>query len=171
MDARQSQGQTQSKGVRGHLLYNRKGSQEAVVQLLRRPRCFDVTRVQPDGVTDLKWWNRESTWGRVGLVLLEGVSDLVAEVLVEFLQVRSNSVSSIRHNSIKGNFEFRVKALVGKERGDHGGRMRGIVVCKLCKGQEVDPVVLLVVDVDPKILFQDLVDSFSLPVGLWVIGR
>src|SRR5882672_11182016 len=99
------------------------------------------------------------------------MSDLVAKVLVEFLQIRSNRVSSIRHNRIKGNFEFRVKALVGKEGGDHGGRMRSIVVCKFGKGQEVDPVILLVIDVNPKVLFQDLVDSFGLPIGLQVIGR
>src|SRR5882672_9194386 len=104
------------------------------------------------------------------LVLPEGVSDLIAEVLVEFLQIWSNRVSSIQHNRFKGNFEFGVKALVGKEGGDHGGQMRSIVVCEFGEGQEVDPVVLLVVDVYPKILFQDLVDSFSLPVGLWVVG-
>src|SRR5467141_334230 len=105
------------------------------------------------------------------LILLEGASDLVAQVLVKFFQICSNRVSSIRHNRFKGNFEFGVKALVGEEGGDHGGRMRSIVVCKFGKGQEVDPVVLLVVDVYPKILFQDLVDSFSLPVDLWVIGH
>src|SRR5882672_10688133 len=99
------------------------------------------------------------------------MSDLVAKVLVEFLQIRSNRVSSIRHNRIKGNFKFWVKALVGEEGGDHGSRMRSIVVCKFGKGQEVNPVVLLVVDVYLKILFQDLVDTFGLPIGLWVIGR
>src|SRR5882672_11914581 len=98
------------------------------------------------------------------------MSDLVAKVLVEFLQIRSNRVSSIRHNRIKGNFEFRVKALVGEEGGDHGSRMRSIVVYEFGKGQEVDPVILLVVDVYPKILFQDLVNSFGLPIGLWVVG-
>ena len=104
------------------------------------------------------------------LVLLEGASDLVAQVLVKFFQICSNRVSSIRHNRFKGDFEFGVEALVGEEGGDHGGQMRSIIVCELGKGQEVHPVILLVVDVYPKILFQDLVDSFSLPVGLWVVG-
>jgi len=36
-------------------------------------------------------------------------------------------------------------------------------------GQEVDPVILLVVDVYPKILFQDMVDLFSLSIGLQVV--
>src|SRR5467141_2867311 len=105
------------------------------------------------------------------LVFLEGASDLVTQVLVKFFQICSNRVSSIRHNRCKGNFEFGVEALVCKEGGDHSSRMRSIIVCKFGKGQEVDPVILLVVDVYPKILFQDLVNSFSLPIGLWVIGR
>jgi len=37
-------------------------------------------------------------------------------------------------------------------------------------GQKVNPIVLLVVDVHLKILFQDLVDPFSLTVSLWVVG-
>src|SRR5882672_10772868 len=105
------------------------------------------------------------------LVLLEGASDLVTQVLVKFFQICSNRVSSIRHNRCKGNFEFGVEALVGEEGGDHSSRMRSIVVCKFGKGQEVDPVILLVVDVYLKVLFQDLVNSFSLPISLWVIGH
>src|SRR5882672_4254652 len=104
------------------------------------------------------------------LVLLEGASDLVTQVLVKFFQICSNRVSSIRHNRFKGNFEFGVEALVGEEGGDHGGRMRSIVVCEFGKGQEVDLVILLVVDVYPKVLFKDLVDMFGLPIGLWVVG-
>ena len=63
-----------------------------------------------------------------------------------------------------------MKTLVGEERGDHGRRVRSIVVCKLGQGKEVDPIVLLVVDVHPKILFQDLVDPFGLAIHLRVIG-
>ena len=35
---------------------------------------------------------------------------------------------------------------------------------------EVDPIILLVVDVHLKVLFQDLVDPFSLTIGLGVVG-
>ena len=51
-----------------------------------------------------------------------------------------------------------MKTLVGEERGDHGCRVQSVVVCKLGQGKEGDPIVLLVVDVHPKILLQDLVD-------------
>jgi len=38
------------------------------------------------------------------------------------------------------------------------------------KGRRLTPIVLLVVDVHPKILFQDLVDPFGLAICLRVIG-
>ncbi len=46
-----------------------------------------------------------------------------------------------------------------------------VVVRKLGKWQPIGPVVLSVVDEDSKVLFDFLVDSFSLSVGLWVKGR
>ena len=107
----------------------------------------------------------------MGLVLLEGVRDLVAEVLMQFFQLCSDLVSRIQHNSFERNFEFGVKALVGKEGGDCGHRMQGIVVCKLYQGKEVDQVILLTVNVPPKVLFQYSVNMFSLTVSLMVVGH
>ena len=63
-----------------------------------------------------------------------------------------------------------MKSLVSEERGDHGRRVQSVVVCKLGQWEEVVPIFLLVVDVHPKILFQDLVDSFSLAISLRVVG-
>jgi len=48
--------------------------------------------------------------------------------------------------------------------------VQSVVIHKLGQGKEVDPVVLLVVDVYPKVLFQDLVDPFSLTISLEVVG-
>ena len=84
---------------------------------------------------------------------------------MQCFQICGNLVSSLQHNRVKGYFEFGVEALVGKEGGDHCHRVRSVVVGKLCKGNEVDPVVLLVVDVHPKVLLQDLIDPFCLPVS------
>jgi len=42
-----------------------------------------------------------------------------------------------------------------------------LLYAKLGQGKEVDPIVLLVVDVHPKVLLQDLVDLFGLAIGLW----
>ena len=41
---------------------------------------------------------------------------------------------------------------------------------QLSQGKEVDPIVLLGVDIHLKILFQDLVDLFRLTIGLWMVG-
>ena len=45
----------------------------------------------------------------------------------------------------------------------------GVVVCKLCEGQEVDPVILFVVDIDVEVLFQNLVGAFGLSIGFRVV--
>ena len=90
---------------------------------------------------------------------------------MQFLQICGDLVSGLRHNRVKGHFEFGMEALVGQEGHDHRCRLRGVVVCELREWEEVDPVVLLIIDVHPKVLFQDLVDTFRLPIGLWVVGR
>lgn len=50
------------------------------------------------------------------------------------------------------------------------GSMYPVVVCELGDGQPVHPVVLVVVDVEPKILLQSLVDTLYLTIGLRVVG-
>jgi len=59
----------------------------------------------------------------VDLILFEGVKDLVMEVQMQFLEICSNLVSHIQHNRFKGHFEFGMKTLFSKERGDHGHRV------------------------------------------------
>ena len=131
---------------------------------------MDVSCIQPDSVPDLEWGDREASCRRVDLVLFEGTRYLVTKVQMELLDICSDLVSSFRHNRFEGHFEFGVEALVRKEGGDHGRRVRRVVVRKLGQGKEVGPIVLLVVDVYPKILFQDLVDPFGLAIRLRVIG-
>jgi hypothetical protein len=45
-----------------------------------------------------------------------------------------------------------------------------VVILELSQGEEISPVILPLVHEDPQVLFQLLVNSFSLPVTLWVIG-
>ena len=67
------------------------------------------------------------------------------------------------------NRDIRVVALVGEERGNASSGTRGVVVRELCQGQEIRPVVLLIIAVGPEILLQRLVSSLSLTVTFWVI--
>ena len=54
--------------------------------------------------------------------------------------------------------------LVCKEWGSTSSGIGGVIIHKFCEGQEVEPVVLLVVAVDSEVLFQGLAGAFSLPV-------
>ena len=64
----------------------------------------------------------------------------------------------------------RVLAGVEKKRGLLCGGVDVVVVGKLGKREEGMPVVLSLSDKDLQILFQLLVNSFSLSVRLWVVG-
>ena len=89
----------------------------------------------------------------VDLILSDGMRYLVVKVQMELLEICSNLVSSIQHNRFERHFEFGMKTLVSKERGNHGRRVKHVVVCKLSQQKEVDPIVLLIVDVHLKIPF------------------
>ena len=141
-----------------------------MVRLLGGARGSDVPCIEPDCVPDLEWRDRQASRCGVDLVLLEGTRYLVAKIQMELLEICRNLVSSIRHHRFKGHFEFRVKALVSEERSNHGRRVRRVIVRKFSQREEIDPIVLLVVDVHTKILLQDLIDLFSLTIRLRVVG-
>jgi len=76
--------------------------------------CFDVTGVQPHGVTDAKWGDQELAEAEWIFILLEGTGNLVTKVLVEFFRSEAQS-EQYPTQQMQGNFEFGVKALVGEE--------------------------------------------------------
>ena len=65
--------------------------------------------------------------------------------------------------------DVRVISLVSKEWGYSGGSTRGIVVCKLRKREKLSPVVLLVVAVNPDVLFQCLIGAFGLSIAFRMV--
>jgi hypothetical protein len=69
------------------------------------------------------------------------------------------------------NVESWVVSIVCKERCLFGGRVYCVVIGKLSKREEVDPIILLVIYKTAEILLEDLIDSFSLSIRLWVKGR
>ena len=60
-------------------------------------------------------------------------------------------------------------AFVGVEWGDLCCGAWGIVVCELTEWEELVPVVLLVVALDPDVLFQGLVSVLGLPITFRMI--
>ena len=66
--------------------------------------------------------------------------------------------------------DVRVITFIGKEQGGTSSSIGGIIVREFCKGQEVGPVVLLIISVDSEILFQGLIGAFGLPIAFQVIS-
>ena len=64
----------------------------------------------------------------------------------------------------------RVSAGIEQERGLLHGRVDMVVIGELREWKEVIPVILSFSDEDAYVLFQFLVNPFSLSVGLWMIG-
>ena len=62
-----------------------------------------------------------------------------------------------------------MESLVSEKQGDTHGRVLGVVLGKLCEGEQTLPVILLVVDEDLKVFLKDLVYPFCLPVSLRMI--
>ena len=67
--------------------------------------------------------------------------------------------------------KVQVIALVGVEQGDSRSHTRSIVVCKLHEQEQSEPVVLLIVAVDPNVLFQGLVNVLGLTVTFRMVPR
>jgi len=62
-----------------------------------------------------------------------------------------------------------MSSVISIEGGNLGGGMFGVVIGEFCEGEEVVPVVLLIVTEDAEVLLQDLVYSFGLAIRLRVI--
>ena len=62
-------------------------------------------------------------------------------------------------------------SFVCEEQRDSCSSAGGIIVRELCQGQEIGPVVLLVIAVNPKVLLQGLVGPFCLSITFRVVTR
>ena len=60
-------------------------------------------------------------------------------------------------------------SFIGEKRRDSSGGIRGVIISKLGDGEQVRPIVLLVVAVYSEVLLQSLIHSFSLSVTFRVI--
>jgi hypothetical protein len=89
---------------------------------------------------------------------------------MESLEVGRDLMSLVSGYVRERDRESRVVSLVSVERGYTSGRVRRVVVNEFGDGELRGPVVLLIVDVNTEVLFEGLIDSFGLPVHLWVIS-
>ena len=61
-----------------------------------------------------------------------------------------------------------MKTVVCIERRTIDCRLMCIIVCEFCERQKIRPIILLIIAIDAKILFDSLVHMFSLTINLGV---
>ena len=65
--------------------------------------------------------------------------------------------------------DARMVSFIGKKWRDSSGGIRGIIISKFGDGEQIQPIVLLVVAVHSEVLLQGLIHLFSLTVTFGVI--
>lgn len=163
----------EAAGVRGDLLEDPKWANPLVVEFLHRTFGGDVPSIEPRKVVDLEGVRDgiATVHGGFG-VLFQRRGELFAKVGVKRAEVGGHRGGLGRRSVLKMYVEGGMVPFIGEEGGCSCGRVRCVVVGELGEGEERDPIVLLVVDIDPEILLEDLIDAFGLTVRLGVVrGR
>ena len=70
---------------------------------------------------------------------------------------------------VKACGEAEIISFIGKKRGDSSGGIRGVIISKLSDGEQIQPIVLLVVAVYSEVLLQGLIHLFGLSITFGVI--
>ena len=64
--------------------------------------------------------------------------------------------------------ELGMKTEIGVEGRTIDRKLMCIIVCEFCEKREIHPIILLIIVIDAKILFDGLVHTFSLTISLGV---
>jgi len=168
-------GQLETEGCLANLVLDGERTETLVVKLVAGASGLDVATQEPYLITNLE------LRCFLDLVVVEtglgccGVGKIELELLVDVVE----RLDKLVHFGILGTRDMELNSygrvgmvpVVGEERSLAGRGMDGVVVGELGERKEFLPVVLLVVAEGTQVLFEDLVDAFSLTVGLWVERR
>src|SRR5262245_54556242 len=104
------------------------------------------------------------------LISLLCFGDMVTELLMKFVKVDSKFSCSIRGKiSFSMNSNAWIVSFVCVERRNTRSSIRCVVVGEFGDGKEFFPVVLLIIAINPNVLFQCLISSFRLAVSFRMI--
>ena len=99
-----------------------------------------------------------------------GFGDVFAEHSVKFIEVYYKISGSSRGDVMIGvNRDGRVIAFVGIEWGDTSGSVWSVVVCEFCEWKKRTLIILLKVNIHSEVLFESLINSFSLSISFGMI--
>lgn len=74
------------------------------------------------------------------------------------------------HTVIMGEAHDRIKTLVGKEGCQASGDRIGVTCSKLSHREDAVPIILILIDKDPQVLFYPLVRVLTMAISLRVVG-
>ena len=104
------------------------------------------------------------------LVMFLGFGDVLLEHSVKFIEVRYKISGPSRGDVTIGvNGDGGVIAFVDIEREDTSGSVQSVVVCEFCERKERTPIILLKVNVRLEVLFESLINLFSLSISFGMI--
>lgn len=170
MDGPEGVRKSEGVGLWAGLSNDLEGSLEPSRQLAGWSSRSEVLRLDKDFLSDFDRRWRSATGICRTLIAFLGLGDVLPQGLMEFIEVSHEiSGSSGRDVTIGVNGDGGVVAFVGIEGRDTGGGVRSVVVRELRERKKRTPVILLEVNVSPEVLFQSLIDSFSLSVSFRVI--
>ena len=131
---------------------------------------MEVSRLEVHLITNFEVWGRSLFCICWFLVVFLGFQYLQSEKGVEFIQVCDLGLSRGGDEvTIEVDSEVGVVALIGEEGGYTSGSTRCVVVGEFHERKEFQPIVLLVVAVNPKVFLECLIGVLGLTIPLGVI--
>ena len=138
-------------------------------EFLRGPCRAEVLGFDIDLISNFEVRSWEPPGVRRTLITLLHGEHFGAEEVVELREFDGVVASAFGGEiGVREDGEVRVVTLVGEERRDTSGRARSVIVSELREGEDLGPVVLLVVTVDAEVLLEGLVGMLCLPIPLRV---
>jgi hypothetical protein len=156
--------ETETIGAGANGFDDLEGSEVRVIQLLARTIGLDVGLFEPNFVAWVELDGVLSMLVRIMFVGCLSLCEIRPTELMNLLKLLGEVFGSRGGHSGDSAGETRVVPEVGEERRDLGGRGSGVVVGKLGHRKKLYPVVLVEIDKDSKVLFQNGVDSLGLSI-------
>ena len=161
----------QSVRLRANLSNNAVRTERLLGKLRGRAGSPEELRFNEHLVTNFNFRWRSPACVSRSLITSLRLGNLLPQLGLQLFQVH-DEISGLGRGKVafRVDCEVRVVTLVREEWGNPRSRARGVVVREFRERKQFRPVVLLVIAVHPKILFQSLVSTLGLPIRFRMVS-
>src|SRR5882724_5777869 len=160
----------EAESMRRDLLNDGKGTGLLEIKFLGRASSLQIARIEPYLISDSEGQKSGTSGFSTGLILSAGDLELLMEEPLDISQTLGQLLSGTRGNRVVGDFQTRVITFICEEGSEVHGRVGSVVIGELRQRQKVIPIVLVIVDIDPQVLLQDLIQVLCLTISLRTIS-